>query len=155
MINRYLALLLILTKAPVLYAYGGFEADQAQVKGSVIAEIGEAKELPPPSGSKWKEQPYVLNSRCFTIFGYYGYWGYGGKPAMLLVKQDRSIILALFEFALGSPSIKTYPVLMAECPENANIPPSCDGLSPEECQKRFDEHIKKLVQELKRLKGEQ
>ena len=118
-----------------------------------IAEAGEANEIEPPSGTTWKEQLYSLNSRCFTVIGYVGYWGYGGKPAMLVINERKMIQLALFDSSYGGMDVNLLPVQMMQCPANANVPPSCDDLTPEQCEKAMSDHLKMLEQKLKSLRG--
>ena len=153
---RVAALVVALTLSVATFtssAFGGFGVNQSQLKGAFIAEVGEAHEVEPPSGAKWKDQIYSLNSRCFTLSGYFGYWGYGGKPAMLVVKENKLINLALFESLGSTPSVDLFPVQMVQCPESANVLPSCDGLTSEQCQKAMADHLRMLEQKLKQLRG--
>ena len=128
-------------------------SDHTRVKGSVIVDIGDVQEVPPPAGADWKEQVYALNSRCFTLFGYFGYWGYGAKPAMFVVDESEIVQLAILETSLGGVNLKLHFVQLLHCPEHANIIPSCDGLSSDECTKLLDEHQRKLERKLKDLGG--
>ena len=136
-------------------AFQSIVSQHAQLKGSVIVDAGEAKEVAPPFGSEWENQVYSLNSRCMVLFGYYGYWGFGGKPAMLVVDKDEHVQLAIFESTIGSIKVEIHPVSIVHCPDHAMVPPSCDGLNSEACSRLMDEHMKKLEQKLEELKSRQ
>ena len=145
-----LAGLVLVNSATPSNAFGGFGNDQSKLKGVFIAEVGDANEVDPPPGATWEDQLYSLNSRCFTLFGYYGYWGYGGKPAMLVIDQNKIIKLALFDSTYGSLEVKLFLAQMVQCPAHANIPPNCDDLTAEQCQKAMADHLKMLELKLKR-----
>lgn len=132
--------------------FGGIWSDHDQLKGSVIVDVGDAREVPPPTGASWKNQVYSLNSRCFTIFGYIGYWGFGGKPALLIVNEKKMIQLAILETSsFGGIDVNTHLVQMVNCPEHANIIPSCDGLTTDECAQILEQYEQKLDRMLKEL----
>ena len=135
----------------IVWAFGSFSSEHEQLKNKVIVAVGEAKKVDPPSGAEWKEQVYSLGSYCFTMSGYYGYWGYGGKPAMLVVNDRKLLELAIFETFSSDIDVKLNYVTMIQCPAHANITPSCDGLSPDQCKTLMDAYLKKLKQKLKEL----
>jgi len=133
------------------YGFGLFGSDHLQLKRSVIADVGEAKQVPPPAGAEWKNQVYSLNDKCFTMYGYFGYWGYGGKSGMLIVDENNLVRVAIFETSISTINIEVNPVQMVKCPEHANIIPSCDGMEYEECRKMLDQYKEKLQKQLESL----
>jgi len=133
------------------YGFGTFGSQHSQLKRSVIADVGQAQEVPPPAGAKWENQVYLLNDKCFTMFGYFGFWGYGGKPAMLVVDEQNLVKVAIFETSIGTINVKVNPVQMVKCPEHANIIPSCDGIENEKCMEMLKQYQEKLQKQLERL----
>lgn len=98
------------------YAFDGYGSEHIKLKNKVIAAIGEAKEVDPPTGTEWKDQVYSLNSYCFTMSGYYGYWGYGGKSAMLITDTSKLVQLAIFEKSISDINVKVNYVNIIQCP---------------------------------------
>lgn len=126
-------------------------SEQAQMKGYVIAEVGEVSEVEPPFNTKWEDDVYQMNGRCFSFSGYNGYWGYGSKAALLLVNAQKNIKLALIESSIGSIKTELKSVTMLECPSGTNVVPYSDD--PEEqlrlLRKRQDD-LKKKLEELQK-----
>ena len=116
---KVLLLTLLMSTVPLLSyadAFGMF-SEHPQLKNMTIAAIGEAKEVDPPYGTDWKEQVYSLGSDCFIMPGYYDHWGYGGKPAMLVIDDSKSVHLAIFKTSFGDIDVKlTHYVTMIQCP---------------------------------------
>ena len=121
-------------------------SEHAQMKGYVIAEVGEVSKVDPPFNTKWENDVYQINGRCFSFLGYSGYWGYGSKAALLLVNAEKIIKLALIESSIGSIKTELKSVIMFECPSGTNVIPYSED--PQEqlrlLQKRQDELKKKL-----------
>ncbi|MCP5198491.1 MAG: hypothetical protein H6977_00675 [Gammaproteobacteria bacterium] len=150
----FIVLTTLLGAAPSVGAFRGLASDHLGLKGHVIVEAGEAAEVAPPAGSKWENQVYSLNSRCFVLYGYYGFWGFGSKSAMLVVGKEEILKLVVLEPGIGGITADTHVASLVNCPDHAMIPPSCDGLSSGECSQLMDKHLKKLQKKLKELGGE-
>ena len=126
-----------------------FLSQQEQMKGFVIADVGEVSEVEPPFNTKWQEDVYKMNGRCFSFSGYNGYWGYGSKAAFLLVNAQKVIKVALIESSIGSLNVELKSVTMLECPTRSGGVPYSDD--PEEQLRLFQkqqEELKKKLEEL-------
>ena len=147
----FLFVLVITLFSDQTWAFDAIGSDHARLRNSVIAEVGEAKEVPPPSGATWENQVYSLNSRCFTMFGYFGFWGFGGKSAMIVIDENKIIKVAIIEPSIGNVNVKLNPIRLIQCPSHATILPSCDGLSASECTKLLGKYRDDLQRKLKAL----
>lgn len=126
-------------------------SQQEQMKNYVIADVGEVSKVEPPFNTKWENDVYQMNGRCFSFSGYLGYWGYGSKAALLLVNEQKTIQLALVEPAIGSTKVELKSITMIECPSRSNITPYSDD--PEErlrLLKKRQEELKKKLEEIQR-----
>ena len=121
---------------------------QGAMKNYVIVDVGEVSSVDPPVNTKWEQDVYQMNGRCFYFPGYVGYWGYGGKAAFLLVNAQKDVRVALFETAIGAVKVDFESAVLVECPAGTNVMPYSDD--PEEqlklLQKRQEELKKKLEQ---------
>lgn len=126
-------------------------SEQAQMKGYVIADVGEVSEVDPPFNTDWENDVYQMNGRCFSFAGYNGYCGYGSKAALLLINAQKNIKLALIESSIGSIKTEMKSLTMLECPSGTNVVPYSDD--PEEqlrlLQKR-QEDLKKKLEDLQK-----
>ena len=130
---------------------GAIMSQQAQLKNNVIVDVGEVSKVEPPFNTKWENEVYQMNGRCFTFSGYMGYWGYGGKAALLLANAQKVVQLALIESAIGSIKVELHSISMLKCPAGANVMPYSDD--PEEqlrLLKNRQEEMKKKLEEIKR-----
>lgn len=121
-------------------------SQQAQLKNNAIIDVGEVSKVDPPFNTKWEDDVYQMNGRCFTLSGYMGYWGYGGKAALLLANAQKIVQLALLETAISSIKVELQSILMIKCPAGTNVMPYSDN--PEE-QLRL---MKKRLEDMKRQK---
>lgn len=121
-------------------------SQQAQLKNNAIIDVGEVSKVDPPFNTKWENDVYQMNGRCFTFSGYMGYWGYGGKAALLLANAQKVVQLALLETAIGSIKVELQSISMIKCPAGTNVMPYSDN--PEE-QLRL---LKKRLEDMKRQK---
>lgn len=121
-------------------------SQQAQLKNNAIIDVGEVSKVDPPFNTKWENDVYQMNGRCFTFSGYMGYWGYGGKAALLLANAQKVVQLALLETAIGSIKVELQSISMIKCPTGTNVMPYSDN--PEE-QLRL---LKKRLEDMKRQK---
>jgi len=121
-------------------------SQQAQLKNNAIIDVGEVSKVDPPFNTKWENDVYQMNGRCFTFSGYMGYWGYGGKAALLLTNAQKIVQLALLETAIGSIKVELQYISMIKCPSGTNVMPYSDN--PEE-QLRL---LKKRFEDMKRQK---
>lgn len=119
-------------------------SQHTSMKGYVIAEVGEVSEVQPPFNTKWNENVFQMNGRCFTFPGYMGMWGFGSKAGMLLANAQKDVKLALIESAIGSIKVELQSIGVIKCPSGTNVLPYSDD--PEE-QLRL---LKKRLEELKR-----
>lgn len=119
---------------------------QAAMRNYVIADVGEVSQVDPPINTKWEQDVYQMNGRCFFFSGYMGYWGYGGKAAFLLVNAQKDVKVAIFETAIGSVKVDLQSIVLVECPAGTNIIPYSDdpGEQLRLLQKRQEELKKKL-----------
>lgn len=126
-------------------------SQQAQLKNNVIVDVGEVSKVEPPFNTKWENEVYQMNGRCFTFSSYMGYWGYGGKAALLLANAQKVVQLALIESAIGSIKVELHSISMLKCPAGTNVMPYSDD--PEEqlrLLKKRQEEMKKKLEEIKR-----
>lgn len=126
-------------------------SQQAQMKNHVIVDVGEVSKVEPPFNTKWENDVYQMNGRCFLFSGYMGYWGYGNKAALLLVNAQKSIQLALIESAIGSIKVELQSITMLDCPSGTNVTPYSDD--PEEqlkLLKKKQEELKKKLEDLQK-----
>lgn len=121
-------------------------SQQAQLKNNAIVDVGEVSKVDPPFNTKWENDVYQMNGRCFTLPGYMGFWGYGSKAALLLVNAQKVVQLALLETAIGSIKVELQSISMIKCPAGTNVMPYSDD--PEE-QLRL---LKKRLEDMKRQK---
>lgn len=89
---------------------------QEQMKNYIIADVGEVSKVDPPFNTKWENDVYRMNGRCFMFSGYMGYWGYGKKAALLLVNAQKNIQLALIEPSIGATKVELKSIEMIKCP---------------------------------------
>lgn len=124
---------------------------QAQMRNNVIIDVGEVSKVEPPFNTKWENDVYQMNGRCFTFSGYIGIWGYGSKAALLLVNAQKVVQLALIESAIGSIKVELQSISMLKCPAGTSVIPYSDD--PEEQLKllrKRQEEIKKKLEDMKR-----
>lgn len=124
-------------------------SQQAQMKNYVVVDVGEVSKVEPPFNTKWENDVYQMNGRCFLFSGYIGYSGYGSKAALLLVNAQKSIQLALFESAIGSVKVELQSITKIECPSGTNVIPYSDD--PEERLKLLKKRQEELNKKLKDL----
>lgn len=121
---------------------------QSAMKNYVIADVGEVSPVDPPVNTKWEQDVYQMNGRCFYFPGYMGIWGFGGKAALLLVNAQKDVKVALFETSIGTVKADLQSIVLVECPAGTNVIPYSDD--PEEqlrlLQKRQEDLKKKLEQ---------
>lgn len=151
--TKVIVALLIAASSFSAYADGwALFSQQEQMKGFVIADVGEVSEVEPPLNTKWQEDVYEMNGHCFSFSEYNGYWGYGSKAAFLLVNAQKVIKLALIETSIGSLNVELKSVTMLECPTGSNVVPDSDDpqerlrllrKQQEELKKKLDELLKK------------
>jgi len=132
------------------FAFEGLFSDHDQLKNKVIVEIGNVKEINPPYGTQWSSKVYVLKSRCFTTSGFLSV--YGSESAMMVYGKDKLVELAVFEKTISDLKVEMNYITLINCPESAFIPPSCDGLSTDDCRKILNAYEKKLQLQLEKLK---
>lgn len=126
-------------------------SQQAQLKSNVIVDVGEVSKVDPTFNTKWENDVYQMNGRCFTFSGYVGYWGYGGKAALLLANAQKVVQLALIESVIGSIKVDLQSISMLKCPAGTNVIPYSDD--PEEqlrLLKKRQEEMKKKLEDLRR-----
>ncbi len=124
-------------------------SQQAQMKNYVIADVGEASRVEPPFNTRWEQDVYRMNGRCFLFSGSMGYWT--SKAALLLVNAQKDVQLALIESAIGSIKVELHPISMIQCPTGTNvIPYSADPEEQLKLLKQRQEELKKKLEELKR-----
>ena len=116
----------------------------SSMKGYVIVDVGDVSEVQPPFNTKWSENVFQMNGRCFTFPGYMGIWGYGSKAAILLANAQKDIKLGLIGSSMGSIKIELQSISPIKCPSSTNVLPHSDN--PEE-QLQL---LKKKLEELKR-----
>lgn len=150
------------TAVGALLAFASVEANangwaifskHAAMKNYVIIDVGEVSGVEPPFNTKWQDDVYQMNGRCFSFSGYMGYWGYGRKAALLLVNTQKDVKLALIESAIGSVKVELQSIVMLECPSGTNVIPYSDD--PEEqlrLLKKRQEELKKKLEELQKQK---
>lgn len=127
-------------------------SQEAQLKNYVIADVGEVSKVEPPVNTKWENEVYQMNGRCFSFFGYVGYWGFGNKAALLLVNAQKTIQLALIEASIGLIKVELKSITMLECPPGTTVIPYSDD--PEEKLKllrKRQEELKKNLEDIRKL----
>lgn len=144
----FLCLILAVISLPTHADVWAIFGNQAAMKNYFIAEVGEVSQVDPPMNTKWENDVYQMNGRCFYFAGYMGYWGYGSKAAFILVNAQKDVKVAFFESSIGSIKVDLQPIVLVECPSGTNVTPYSDD--PEEqlriLQKRQAELKKKLEQ---------
>ena len=146
-----IAALLSLASSQAIADGWAIMSQQAQLKNNAIIDVGEVSKVDPPFNTKWENDVYQMNGRCFTFPGYMGYWGYGGKAALLLANAQKVVQLALLETAISSIKVELHSISMIKCPTGTNVMPYSDD--PEEqlrLLKKRQEEMKKKLEEIKR-----
>ncbi len=127
-------------------------SNHSMLKNHVIVDVGDVSQVEPPFNTKWKEDVYQMNGRCFSISGHLGYWGYGSKAALLVANAQKILKLALIESSIGSVKVDLQSIDVIECPTGTNVMPYSDDLKEqlrllkkrqEELRKKADEYRKK------------
>lgn len=124
---------------------------QSAMKDYYIAGVGEVSQVEPPFNTKWEQDVYQMNGRCFCFSGYMGYWGYGGKAAFLLVNAQKDVKVALFETSIGAVKADLQSIVLVECPAGTNVIPYSDDPAEQLrlLQKR-QEDLKKQLEQLQK-----
>ncbi len=124
-----------------------------QMKNYVIVEVGSVSTVAPPFNTKWENDVYQMNGRCFVFDGYIGYWGYGDKAALLLVNENKYIQLALVTSEIGSVKVELESITLIKCPSGSEIIPySSDPEERLKQLKRKQELLKKKLESFKQKK---
>ena len=130
-------------------------SNQAAMKNYTIIDVGDISQVEPPFNTKWKEDVYQMNGRCFSFSGYIGYWGYGNKAALLLTNAQKDLKLALVESSIGSIKVELQSVNVIACPTGTNVTPYSDDPNEQlRLLKKRQEELKKRADEY-RMKAEE
>jgi hypothetical protein len=129
----------------------GILSQHSRLQGYAIVDVGDVSKVAPPFNTKWDNDVYQMNGRCFLLSGYMGYWSYGGKAALLLANAQKQTQLAIFEAALSSVKVELHSTTTIACPSGTNVIPYSDD--PEErlnLLRKRQEELKKQIEDLRK-----
>lgn len=143
-------LLLVVTTTSLADGWATF-GEHAALKNHVVADVGEASKVDPPPDTRWSNDVFQINGRCFIFPGLTSFWGYGSKPALVLVNEQKQTKLALVESAIGSIKVEVKEITLVQCPQGSDVLPHSDDLQErlKLLQKRQDE-LKRKLEELQK-----
>jgi hypothetical protein len=141
--NRFFAATILIAISLQANADGwAIGSQHSALKNYAVVEVGEVSEVQPPFNTRWNENVYQMNGRCFTLSSYSGYWGYGAKAAMLMANAQRDIRLAIFEASIGAVKVNLQSIAVIKCPAGTDVIPYSDD--PEERLRLLNKRLEEL-----------
>jgi hypothetical protein len=147
------ALPCILLVAATTSLAGGWDmmGNHAALKNHVIADVGEVSEVNPPLDTRWSDDVFQINGRCFIFSGFAGFSDYGSNSALLLVSDQKQVKLAIIKSSINSIKVEVKEITIVQCPQGTNVLPYSDD--PQERRKLLQKHLEDLERRIEAIKN--